>query len=621
MDLVAQIERGQGGGPLGRHFQDLSEDLQTGPFRFVLVGLDAQARGGALGLFCGQDIHVMRLQIPDEVGLVDVRFGERGYVLEGRDGERRQFDQLEPFLVAVQAADLVREGDARSLLSPMTLQLEAPLGAQGLHVLMPESLAALRRNPRLLGRLAAHGNVLVVAGQVDSTVDGDDAKTLGELAELMPVAVPLVLGEGELPKRGFWSDRSLLGGRFVMAAMRGDAIKVPDFAQDATDPLRVTARAAWQAKRLSTAAMMVRTELQEDRGQIEVRLRSLQREQKALEEGQRERDMRGQVERLRTPAIDHLRQLADQGAEDLRRIGIAGGALEKVCAGAVQAVGSAQLLRMPLGSGKVRLVVAPEFLEQCSHPLYEELTRAIKAQALLLREGARALDARLAEGLSEIRQATVGMRLPSFDEDRVCAAIKELLQSDLEAKAEIDRRGFLKRLSHGRQLVFTLLMSVSLFGSALPFGRDQLLKFVVPLFVGGVVMTVFTWRREDRERVDRELERMREQLRGQLARRGADALRELGERARRHLDELREQSLRQIDAVVRESEQLLVQRARDDVGELQQRTRSQEQRRRDLDALLQRVGELERLCAEVERDAMQYLQSIAKPTRPSSGGA
>lgn len=628
-DLATQIERGLGDGPLTRHFAQLGDDLQSGPFRCVLLGLDPATRGQALGLLSGQDFHVLRLQIPDEVGLVDVRFGERGYVLEGRGGDRRQFDHLEPFLAAVQQADLVRDGDASAFLAPMTLQIQGPQGVQGLHLLLPESLTALHKNPRLLGRLTAHGNLLVVAGAAATSLRDSEVQALRELAEAMPVVLPLVFAEGPLPKHGFWNDRSLLPCRDLLPPLVAVPGEVPGFAKDARDPLRGAARAAQHASKLRTAVAMAKAELVEDRGQVDVRLKNLQREQKALDEGQRERDLRGQVDALRVPALDQLRTLSDQSGEDLRRLGIAGGPIESVCGSVVEQVQAADLERSPLGSNKVRLGVGAEVLERCRRALYEELARATKAQAVLLREGAGALEARLAQGLSGLRQASVSVRLPSFDEERTRHGIKELLQSDLEAKAEIDRRSFWKRLAHGRQLVFTILMTISLFGSVLPFGRDQVMQFVVPLFVLGVVMTVFSFRREDRERVDKELERMREQLRNQLQQRGRDGLRELGERVRRHVDDLKERMSRQIDAIAKETEQQLVQKARDGGKDLQQKAKVQDQRRRDLDGLLQRIGELERQCGEVERDAASALQQLARQavapgsvtaSRPASGG-
>src|SRR5262249_33883124 len=157
-----------------------------------------------------------------------------------------------------------------------------------------------------------------------------------------------------------------------------------------------------------------------------------------------------------------------------------------------------------------------------------EVARLVRASATLLREGNAALEAALGKSLSELRRASVGVRLPSLDEERLRHALKELLATELDAKAEIERRSFWRRLGQGRQLVFTVLMSVSLFGSVLPFTRKDILAWYIllPLFTTGFLLTFRTWRREDRERLERELERMQEQLKAQLLRRSGDALRE-----------------------------------------------------------------------------------------------
>ena len=621
-DLSALVERGQGDGPLARHFAQLGDDLANGPFRLILLGLDAEARGNALAVLCGQDMRVVRFHIPEEVGLVDVRFGERGYVLEGRAGERQQFDQLEPFLAAVEQADLVRESDPGAFVAPMSLRLPGAKGARALHLLVPESPAALLRNPRLLARLVAHSNLMIVAGSASAALSEAESRAVRELSEAMAVVQPLVLGDGTADK-GFWSDRGLLAARDVLAPARVAGGALPSFVVDQQDPLRLSAGAAAHAARMRSAALMVKAELGEDRGQVDVRLRALQREQKAMEEGQRERDLRGQVDALRTPAFDGLRRLGEASAEDLRRLGITGGTVESTCLRVVAHIQAHDLYREPISSDKVRLGVSPDMLDACRRSVYEELARACKAQAGLLREGAAALEAQLSQSLTQLRGASVVVRLPGFDEDRVRHAIKELLQSDFEAKAEMERRGFWRRMAQGRQLVFTLLMTISLFGTVLPFDRQQVMRYVVPLFLAGVGMTIFTFRREDKERVQRELERMRDQLSNQFQRRAGDGLRELSDRVRRQLEEMKEQMHRQIEAVGRESEEQHANRTREALRDAQQRLRVQEQRRRDLDALLSKSLELERSSAEVERDAVAALgQALrAAASNGPTGGA
>jgi len=619
-DISSIVERGQGDGPLARHFTQLGEDMANGPFRLVVLGLDAEARGNALAVLCGQDMRVVRFHIPEEVGLVDVRFGERGYVLEGRGGERRQFDQLEPFLAAVEQADLVRENDSGAFVAPMSLQLPGGKGARALHLLVPESPGALVRNPRLLARLAAHSHLLIVAGSATAVLSEAEARAVRELSEAMSVIQPLVLGEGRVDG-GFWSDRQLLNSRDILTPVRLVDESLPAFIADQQHPLRLSLGVTAHAGRLRAAALMVKSEINEDRSQVEVRLRTLQRENKALEEGQRERDLRGRMEALRTPAFDGLRRLSEASAEDLRRLGIAGGPIESTCSRVAMRIQTQDLYREPVASDKVRLGVSPEVLDGCWRAVYEELARACKAQAALLKEGCAALESQLSASLSQLRGASVVVRLPSLDEDRVRHAVKEMLQSNFEAKAEMERRGFWRRMAHGRQLVFTLLMVVSLFGTTLNLDRQQVMRYVLPIFLVGVGMTVFTFRREDRERVTRELERMREQLSLQFQRRAIEGLRELSDRVRRQLDEMKEQMQRQIEAVGRESEEQFANRTRDSLRDTQQRLRVQEQRRRDLDALLQRSADLERASTELEREAAVALsQAIRSVSHSQSTG-
>jgi hypothetical protein len=129
-DLAGQIERGQAQMPLRDHFEDLARGLETSPFTLTLLGLDAASRGAALGWLCGTEIHVLTLEVPGAAGLVEVQLAERGYVLL-KSGRRQEFDRLEPFLEAVRAADLVRQGDADTWLEPMHLEMRAPAACKG----------------------------------------------------------------------------------------------------------------------------------------------------------------------------------------------------------------------------------------------------------------------------------------------------------------------------------------------------------------------------------------------------------------------------------------------------------------------------------------------------------
>ena len=180
-DLAAQIERGQASMPLRDHFEELARSLDGAPFTMTLLGLDAASRAAALGWLCGEDYHILSIEVPGAVGLVEVQLAERGYVLV-KSGRRQEFDRLEPFLDAVRAADLVRQGDADAWLEPMHLEVAAPRGLQGLKLLMPESPASMAESPTLLARLRSESNFLVVAGPIDHPLEESAAAAIRDLA-------------------------------------------------------------------------------------------------------------------------------------------------------------------------------------------------------------------------------------------------------------------------------------------------------------------------------------------------------------------------------------------------------------------------------------------------------
>jgi hypothetical protein len=233
LDLAGQIERGRAVMPLRDHFAALAESIDTAPFTLTLLGLDAASRAAALGWLCGEDYHVLSVEAPGAVGLVEVQMAERGYVL-AKSGRRQEFDRLEPFLEAVRAADLVRQGDADAWLEPMHLELAAPPGMQGLKLLMPESVAAVAESHVLLARLQSESNVLAVAGPADRELDEPAAGAIRALAADALATWAITCGPSlPDPRRWGWAE-ALDGIRLPSVHLEpgGPAPPLPDFLLD-----------------------------------------------------------------------------------------------------------------------------------------------------------------------------------------------------------------------------------------------------------------------------------------------------------------------------------------------------------------------------------------------------
>ena len=132
--------------------------------------------------------------------------------------------------------------------------------------------------------------------------------------------------------------------------------------------------------------------------------------------------------------------------------------------------------------------------------------------------------------------------------------ITEMVNVEISYRGEMPKRGFLQRLVAGRRQVYMILMSVSMFGGAFGVSRTSpsIRNLFLGLFICGVIYTFSSWRREDRERIEKELDRVKDSLSGEVKRILTEVNREKLSRISAHLGEISKEALRKIDASVRE---------------------------------------------------------------------
>jgi len=125
---------------------------------------------------------------------------------------------------------------------------------------------------------------------------------------------------------------------------------------------------------------------------------------------------------------------------------------------------------------------------------------------------------------------------------------KDYMEIKPRYRGERATRGFFKRLGEGRKSVFMILMTLSIFGSMVGFNyRDY--SFMGGIFLGvfllSFIYTFFAWKKEDKVAMEKEVEKLRDQLH-------TDFIRVIGEIERENNRELNEQ--------LRQFKELLVQK-------------------------------------------------------------
>lgn len=178
------------------------------------------------------------------------------------------------------------------------------------------------------------------------------------------------------------------------------------------------------------------------------------------------------------------------------------------------------------------------------------------------------------------------------DEDRAWSAIKGQLEVPVDFKFEQQKRGIVKRLSEGKHMLSTVMMSLTLVGMMAGFQwrKSTEILYALPLvFLAGMVYSFYSWKHEDQEFVSKELERIRESMTRDLSRTLSESekaivtyLRSTVTTAAKHLQQFADQQMR--DAASKQAAESTDRRTR-----LKDQTRRLESELRVLDQGLQRA--------------------------------
>ncbi|MFY9514046.1 MAG: hypothetical protein WAQ05_24040, partial [Rubrivivax sp.] len=201
-------------------------------------------------------------------------------------------------------------------------------------------------------------------------------------------------------------------------------------------------------------------------------------------------------------------------------------------------------------------------------------------------------------------------------------ALRDVAALDLKYRGELPRRGFLQRLGAGRQLVFGVLMVLSLIGSFLGFNVRQAALagvFLLLLFAGGVAWTFHAWKREDALALSREIDKVREGVLADLERGAAEVSRELQTRLLEFVEQAKRDFVARLEAAQREWQAGAAAQSDSERKELRGRVKLIEQREKEMQALGQQVAKLRLQAQQLASDAQTALREATRG--PAAGAA
>jgi hypothetical protein len=315
----------------------------------------------------------------------------------------------------------------------------------------------------------------------------------------------------------------------------------------------------------------------------------------------------------RASLVDELAAAVKPAAEAARRSLLPDGSLSVMLGDQLRRLEHADL-EHEAGSKSVKLTLASvaqgQLVTSLRRCLKDEVTRDVAAMA----ESLLALQRRLEPALEAAAGVPVRLSMSAPDSAALWSEISDMVSVDVRYRGEMPRRGFFQRLGEGRKAVFAGMMVLSLLGSFAGFswrGVGLLGVAFLLVFVAVVMLTYRNWQREDAERLDKELERVREQLSTECRRLAGEVQREKVVRLTAHADQIKRQVQMQIDDLQRDRQQ----REQAQLAELRDRSR---RRKEQLDRQLReaqghaaRLGKLLQEAQRLHDDAVHDARDVA----------
>jgi len=610
---LRRLDGQEAGGPLVGSFERLAQ-RSVGPFTCAVLGLSREARDQvlvALSLDLGSELTI---RAGSHHGLFEVRFRERGFAVEG-GGRREEFDSAQAFVRALHER-MDSADDVARAFEPIILQLPGSVPGRSLRLLFFESHEVPRDNPAALSLVLERSEAALVVGERDLELDDAQRRAIELVCVGLPLVVPVVTpgnGQDTTPERAWWEDRSLKTHPGRHAAVHLGTPGALDVLDSPSSPVVAAARTVQSNRSRGRLLELAQEQCSGELRRLTARRSQAERDVRMLKDSRVDGDVRVAFEKVRAAASDELSQLVRAIEERGKRALLAEGSATLVVAALAQGV-AVDDFEQTIASNTVRLALAEDVRTRATAALRVAVREHLRTDLQLLRDGLTALRAKLSDDLARSAGTGAAIDLVAPDENEVWNGVSEVVDLEVRYKGEVPRRGFVQRLGEGRRPMYVLMMVVSMFGA--PFGMTRgpsIAVFSILLFVVGFFSTYRSWKRQDGERMAKELERAQEQLETQMRRAIGDALREESRRLSLAVGECGRSLARQLEGVSRRSAEAGVKAREREVREMERRSENLAKQLQELEKVNERLaGERSRTQRELSEKERELLSAVAR---------
>lgn len=570
--VASNLEKGQAETPLTDKFYESEKSLKNSFLNICLTGFNERLINKCLGWLSGHNYSHFSIKTTQKVGLYEIKLNSKCFLLQTAEGTIKEFEQLEQFMDALKNCSLVDSQKKSDWLKPVELSLAAPSGAQPLKILVPESLEKIAESPALLTYLTKETTVLMIVIDSDCSITQSQRDILCDLAESMMVVCPVYfssysISDSNINKKlnRVFEDRRSFISLSPVIIKQNEKTDLPDFIINKDNNLRQLLIQCSFSQKLNSALESVDARLKYDLKQLQLRSSSIERKQIVKQKNLEAIDIRSLANELKDYIQKNYAQLLAAVEENNRKAMLDEGDLIAPVINLIESIEAANLHSAKTPT-KIRLSLDPTVSDKIQQVENNCVKKRLHEDIELISEGVQAMSEELNEKIQNHYEQARTLCAVAPQASDIWDIVKDCLNMKIKYSGEMQKRGFFQRLMAGKRLVFSVTMLLSLAGLGLSKSNPYfLLLLVLPLFTGGIVYSYIHWEKEDEERLEKELERVKSEIEKETRKIIAESQREKYSRIRNSLEESKKSLLKTLDDVISEfasliSQELLVSR-------------------------------------------------------------
>lgn len=520
LTICEQLERGQADTPLADGIAKLLEQIHHAPITVVLLGLTSDSIEQSLAWLYGDVFKNFSLDTAKWPGFVEITLSEKGYAFGLQKEKASQFEQQEAFSQALQ----IEMGTTKSSVNnPFAMRLPETGKAKGLRLLIPDSADALLDSPSLLNAIIAQTNFAMVAAPLRYALTREDHEAVEALTGNMRGFWPLLTvdelaEEASFPDVGWWEQHNGAVNTLVpkLITKHVDA-SLPEWLTDTSSSEREQYINSFFARKLSDNLAAIYERYQQQAALLEQRKAKLTSPNSSLTVGVDRRE----VDKLKQFCDDQILTARKDLDAQIQTMALQTSSIAKVIEQSLVQIAFSDIHVEPSHS-ILKLSLQQSFTENFEQNIKQESKRAFKQYY----EQAQSHIHTTWEQLNNQLQALAVNKLAVLDIPLLQTytdTIGQRLEFNLNYRGEMPKRTFMTRLSESRKLIMGLSMATMVLGGVAKAGwgvdlRSSVMLLAPIILIGGFIYTYIQWPKEDAEKLEKELDKVRDNLKSEVRR-------------------------------------------------------------------------------------------------------